>query len=375
MTKEQKRALREKKEKLKERAKEIREACAAEKRVRNEAEDAEFKDIEREVQDIDTQLFIAADERSQEEMKENEMEKANAIIRENLKGGKRTEMVLTRSMTGAAVAAAGGIVPLRVQDIVEPLSEGLILNKVGLPFMTGLSGDYVWPVYEAIEAQVVKEGVKLSDSTISMSKLTASPERIGVTVPVSREALVQSSNIIEHIVRQEIPMAVSRLLNKIVVGLDKVANATNLKGPFVDMKAGATSFEAAEPTFKELLAMKAKILGKGILGENMCFIMTQAMKAVLEGTPKDAGSGIMICENDKIAGIPVFCSNYIGEGYIGLGDWRYQPMGLFGEMTFIVDPYTDSKSDIVNFTLNTMYGTTTLRPEAFVLRKGQGVGM
>lgn len=97
--------------------------------------------------------------------------------------------------------------------------------------------------------------------------------------------------------------------------------------------------------------------------------MTKAQKAIAEATPKDAGSGIMVCENDHIAGLPVFTTNYIGENNIGLGDWRYQPMGLFGDMSFVIDPYSQARKDAVDFVLNVNYGTTTLRKEAFALAK------
>ena len=62
----------------------------------------------------------------------------------------------------------------------------------------------------------------------------------------------------------------------------------------------------------------------------------------------------------------------IGEGNIGLGDWRYQPMGLFGDISFIIDPYSQARKDAVDFVLNANYGTTTLRKEAFALAKVGG---
>jgi hypothetical protein len=53
--------------------------------------------------------------------------------------------------------------------------------------------------------------------------------------------------------------------------------------------------------------------------------------------------------------------------FIGLGDWRYQPMGLFGSIRFTVDPYSQARKDAVDFVLNCDYGTKTLREEAFIL--------
>ena len=53
--------------------------------------------------------------------------------------------------------------------------------------------------------------------------------------------------------------------------------------------------------------------------------------------------------------------------YIGLGDWGYQPMGLFNSLRFVVDPFSQARKDAVDFVLNADYATKTLRPEAFLL--------
>lgn len=233
---------------------------------------------------------------------------------------------------------------------------------------TGLAGDFVWPTYETVEATIAGEGVELSDTKITMSKLTASPQRIGIAIPVTRQAMNQTEGILEMIVKKLMPLAVAKLLNKILFSTTKVTGATSLVGPFVGLVAKATAF-SAEPTFKDFNSLKAKVLATGIDGDNLCWVMTKAQKAIAEATPKDAGSGIMVCENDHIAGLPVFTTNYIGEGYIGLGDWRYQPMGMFGDISFIIDPYSQARKDAVDFVLNVNYATTTLRSEAFALAK------
>lgn len=209
-----------------------------------------------------------------------------------------------------------------------------------------------------------------------MSKLTATPQRIGIAIPVTRQAINQTEGVVGMIVKRLMPLSITMLLNKILFSTTKVSNATTLVGPFVALASSAVEV-SEEPTFKEFNSLKAKVLATGVDGEHLCWVMTKAQKAIAEATPKDAGSGIMVCENDHIAGLPVFTTNYIGEGYIGLGDWRYQPMGLFGDISFIIDPYSQARKDAVDFVLNVNYGTTTLRSEAFALAKvkaSAGVG-
>ena len=350
---------------------EIADLCEKEQRERTEAETAEYNALVRENQLLQMKMQALAVEHLRENA--TTVEDANRIIRENVAAGRQTQIMLMRDLVMVADVTTGGIVPVKMQDILDPLVEGLILDKVGLPMPTGLAGDYIWPTYETVEATIQGEGVALTDTEISMSKLTASPQRIGIAIPVTRQAINQTEGVVEMIVKKLMPLSVTMLLNKIMFSTTKVTSATTLVGPFVALASSPVEV-SAEPTFKDFNKVKAKVLATGVDGEHLCWVMTKAQKAIAEATPKDAGSGIMVCENDHIAGLPVFTTNYIGEDFIGLGDWRYQPMGLFGDISFIIDPYSQARKDAVDFVLNVNYGTTTLRTEAFALAKCKAAG-
>lgn len=373
---------------------EIADACETEQRERNEAETKEFEALTRENQLLGMRMQAATADYLRENP--NASAEAEKLIRENLKSGRKTEITLVRSgeFAGMMVADAtnGGIVPLRVQDFIEPLVEGFILNKVGLPLPTGLSGDYVWPIYETVEASVAGEGVALGDSKINLDKLTATPERIGIAIPVTNQSINQSAGIIETLVKKVMPEGVALLLNKIVFGLAPVTGATHLVGPFAKILQVAAKSAASRtdeekrynaivdlhevPTAAELnKLMKAAVLEKGVVGNHLCWVMTKSMKAILEVTPINAnGIFVPMIQNDMLFGLPVYTTNCLRktvEGttteYIGLGDFAYQPMGLFGSLRFIVDPYSQARKDAVDFVLNTDYATKTLIPEAFIL--------
>lgn len=346
----------------------IADLCEKEKRERTEAETSEYNSLLRENQVLEMRMRAVA---TQSALADRSRIDADKVIRENVSAGRQTEIRLVRDMVMVSDAVAGGVIPIQIQDVLKPLEEGLILHKVGLSMPTGLAGEYVWPVYEAVEAQIAGEGVALSDTKIEMSKLTASPERVGIAIPVSRETINQTSGLIETIVREIMPAAVARLINRILFSTVKVTGATNLVGPFV-AALGSKVTLSATPTFQELnTKMKAAVLESGVDGEHLCWTMTKSMAAILEGEPINA-KGVFkpIIENGMMCGLPVFTTGCMRNGtteYIGLGDWRYQPMGLFGQMSFIVDPYSQSRKNAVDFVLNADYGTKTLRPEAFMI--------
>ena len=262
---------------------EIADACEKEQRERTEAETAEYNALLRENQLLQMKMQAVAVERLRENP--NTVEEANRIIRENVAAGRPTQIMLVRDLVMVADTTAGGIVPVKVQDILDPLVEGLILDKVGLPMPTGLAGDYIWPTYETVEATIQGEGVALTDTEISMSKLTASPQRIGIAIPVTRQAINQTEGVVEMIVKKLMPLSVTMLLNKIMFSTTKVTSATTLVGPFVAL-AGSPVEVSAEPTFKEFNSLKAKVLATGVDGEHLCWVMTKAQKAIAEATPK-----------------------------------------------------------------------------------------
>jgi HK97 family phage major capsid protein len=373
------------------RIREIADTCEKEKRERNEAESIEFEALCRDNQLLQMKMQVATAEHLRENP--NAAEEAITLIRENAKNGKKSEIIFVRDMMMVSDVNAGGIIPLNIQDILKPLQEGFILDKVGLPMPTGLAGDFVWPMYEMVEAQIAGEGVALGDTKIPFSKMTAAPERVGIAIPVTNQSLNQSAGVLEMIVREIMPLSIRLLLNKILFSTEKVNNATNLIGPFAaiainaaksaaqrDKKIPAIVQLAHVPTFEQLNAqMKAKVLETGIAGDHLCWIITKSMEAILEGTPinKD-GIFVPMIQNGILCGLPVYTTNAIRKTttsgdtttvteFIGLGDWRYQPMGLFGTIRFIVDPYSQARKDSVDFVLNTDYGTKTIRNEAFLL--------
>lgn len=373
------------------RIREMADTCEKENRERNDAENKEFEALCRDNQLLQMKMQAATAEHLRENP--NAAEEAITLIRENAKNGKKSEIIFVRDMMMVSDVNAGGIIPLNIQDILKPLQEGFILDKVGLPMPTGLAGDFVWPMYEMVEAQIAGEGVALGDTKIPFSKMTAAPERVGIAIPVTNQSLNQSAGVLEMIVREIMPLSIRLLLNKILFSTEKVNNATNLIGPFAaiainaaksaaqrDKKIPAIVQLAHVPTFEQLNAqMKAKVLETGIAGDHLCWIMTKSMEAILEGTPinKD-GIFVPMIQNGILCGLPVYTTNAIRKTttsgdtttvteFIGLGDWRYQPMGLFGTIRFIVDPYSQARKDSVDFVLNTDYGTKTIRNEAFLL--------
>ena len=357
----------------------IMDKAQAEKRELSSEENVEYQKLQSEFAKLGRELALNADMVTSLKNKPNNEKSANTLLREALieakKSGK-TEFVLQREINTTATIDEGGLIPVSVKDVVDPLEKGLIYGEVGIPVQTGVVGNIQWPILGSVEAEIVGETVELTDKTFDLSKINAKAVRVGISFTVSNQAINNSDVDLVALIQNQARMGMARTLNRVAFSHENFTG--DFHGPFAGAKAQKT-FAGDTPTLKELLAMKGAVAGEGIQMIGFCYVMSEAMKAKLEATSVDEGSGKMIIENGRIAGAyPVFTTEYINYGansekagveYIAAGVFAYLPLNQHGELRMVVDPYTQAKKDCVVITLNSDWSMTTLRKEAFALGK------
>ena len=299
---------------------EIADACETEKRERSEAENVEFEALTRENQLIGMRIQAVAAENIRENAPGKDMD---TQVRELLYAGKTATIRLMRDVSPQTTAALAntGIIPTVQQEMLKPLRAGLIWDKVGINIRTGLVGVLRWPTHSKAVAAWKDEAAELTDSSINFNKLEMTGDRLGIAIPVTKEELDNSVGIVEGVIREEMPLAIADAINAALF------DPSNAKSPFYGAgtsgKAAKVTITPAAPTRKQLLEMKAAVLGSGIRPVAPCWVMSEAMKVILEDTKVDAGSGRFVCENDHILGYPVFTTPVIGNAQIGFGDFSY----------------------------------------------------
>ena len=102
-----------------ERINDIANACEREQRERTEAETAEFNALKRENDLLQMRMHAAASE----QLRENpaNVDDVNRIVRENMAAGRQTQLVLMRDLIMVSDATTGGIVPVKINDVLDPL--------------------------------------------------------------------------------------------------------------------------------------------------------------------------------------------------------------------------------------------------------------
>lgn len=370
-----------KRESINIRMNEIADKAQAESRELSSEENVEYQKLQADFAKLGREIAMNVDVVNYMNAKPNVQKSKNALLREAFQGAmgsQQKEFAVKREwVDGIEVAdvTAGGMVPLTIKDILPPLEMGLIWDKVGIPVETGVIGDISWPVMGSVEASILGEKEELTDTGVVLSNIKPKKERVGITIPITYQAINDTNSNLLGIVQTQARMGITRLLNRVAFSHQNFTSTFH--GPFAGAKAQG-SFAGAVPTLKELLEMKGKVAATGVEMSGFCYVMSENMKAVLEATPIDAGSGRMIIENGTIKGYPVFTTEYINYGsdkakagveYIAAGCFGYLAVNQYGDLRIVVNPYSRAKEDIVEVTINGDWSLTTLRTEAFALYK------
>ena len=290
---------------------------------------------------------------------------------EGVMDGNTIEVPLTRADTIQDSSTVTPLIPLTIGEIIQPLEKGLILDKVGCKMQYGLVGDWVLPVVAGIEATIEDENAEVADTKIDITKIKPSPKRVSLAIPVSNRAIDQSNNALLEIVRTQMVMGLQRLLNKWMFQTTKITSKAS-DGCYVAAAAApvVTTDAGVGFSWKDVIALKGAVMKTGVVFDGTAaYVCSATTYAELEATPKDSGSGLMVLENGKINGYPVFMTEYIGDGVLGFGIFNYELVGQFGKMHMIVDPYTGAKKNLIYFVLNTDFDMLTVRTEAFAIAK------
>lgn len=355
----------------------------AENRALTEDENAKMTQYRQELTEIQVEMQIEAASRMAEascsqsaEFNTRELALRFAEKMVAAASGTPLQVANHRSYAGDARTDVAGATPLTIGDVIEPLEKGNIMGLLGCKIQSGLFGDWKYPVVSAVEAEVAGETAEISDTKITMDAVKPVPQRVGLSILVTRSALNATNDELRSIVLNQIVLGLDRLLNKWM--FKRSAIATNVNGLFVEPGTEAT-MAGATPTYAEILALKGAVDAEGVKPDaTAAYVMTNAMKATLEATPKSSGNDHFIIEDGKINGVPVYVTEYAPEGAVEFGYFSYALVGQFGNTEILVDPFTKATANSVRFILNTDFDIKAARAEAFGILEpassGSGVG-
>jgi HK97 family phage major capsid protein len=110
-----------------------------------------------------------------------------------------------RDMQATVFGQGGAVVPtFWLLPVIELLRNKIVLSKVGMRTLSGLTGNVILPRLEAPStAYSLAEIQAIANSQQTLGQLTATPHRVGNRVPYSKQLVFQSSPDIENLIRDD----------------------------------------------------------------------------------------------------------------------------------------------------------------------------
>lgn len=399
--------LKDAKSLLKKRAFDMIETCKHEVRMFTEDEDKEFKEIQNQIKNYNTELneLERSLMNSSEEIKEIKsniksskliMEKRFSLVnainaiatnkviddttasvcdagkeemrKAGLSMGGQIQLPMSELRSTITVSAEGeDVVPTDLYDIMAPLRAKNVLVQAGAKFLTGLVGDVQIPIMTASNVGWAGEIAEAADGAGAFTHKTLSPKRLTAYIDISKQLLNQDAIGIEQMIRQDIVNAINSKLEATILGAgDGKEGGSDVVAP-KGIFNGAT-YVVSATTMDKIAEIEAGVEAANVLGDCK-YVLSPTAKAKLRSSAKGGNVSESLFANNEIDGTPTLTTSHVAANQFVYGDFSNLAIGQWGPIDLTVDNYTQATKGCVRLVINAYFDAAVLRPEAFKFGK------
>jgi HK97 family phage major capsid protein len=403
--------LRDEKNQLVTRSKEITAAVKAEARMFTTEETGELSGIQSRLADIN--IEIASREAENRQTGESHAAKGKFSLRTALlelangegysEGTRAVNEIGARALDGVGIARRSGhglFIPIESRvsftatgatgtgsdlidteflNLLEPLRDRLVLAQAGATILTGLRGNIDIPSFTDNTANWENENAPAQDGGGTFVHSTMKPKRLTSVIQVSRQLLVQDTLGVENILRADLVKAITSKLEATI--LDAHAHAENMPdglftgfaGAAIDMSwASVVGLETQVDLSNALQGNTGYILHTSLYGKGKVCVKADPVTTKTPGT-----QGFIIENNGTMNGYPVFRTNVIASNAaivepatpanygIVFGNWADLIIGQWGALDITVDPYSKADQAFVRIIVNSYWDAMPRRAVSF----------
>jgi HK97 family phage major capsid protein len=281
-------------------------------------------------------------------------------------------MEVRAAYTAGTEAATGVVIDEDQMELLLPLESNLVLTRAGARMMTGLKGDIYWPSHTGTQVFWQGENEEAQDGAGTFTKGTIfQPKRLTAFIDISKQLLVQENRSVEALIRQLMAVRIAQ----------KIEQTAFAKDAHVDGVPDGL-FQAA-PTitgnldWASVVAMETKADLNNALFGNLAYIMHPSLVGKAKTKVKDASGagGFIFGENGtgmlngyralRTNNVPTLGDGNTSYGAI-FGNWSDFFIGQWGAIDITVDPYTLSTKGMIRLVFNSYWNMGKVRTESFV---------
>jgi len=277
------------------------------------------------------------------------------------------------TVTEDAGAYGGKLVHDQAPRVQMPFAPKTVLEKLGATRLSGLTGgDLPLPVGNNYDFSWLTETEEVPLQKQEFDGPVLSPKRLAAAVQVSNRLLMQSSVNVEGMIRQLLFAGYDRALSAAAInGAGGLAPTGLLNLAGVQQ---STTTVAASATRAMLVELPALIEAANSSEDSLGWLMSPALKAILQNTKTDAGSGLFLMDaNNNIMGYKTVSSTLVpqlaGNEALIFGDWSKVFIGEWGPMSILSNPYSAARKNSLELVVNGHADVAVAQPNAFSVNK------
>lgn len=290
--------------------------------------------------------------------------------------------VFARDFNIGTATEAGNLKPTYLRDdlYVDVLRNKLVLNNLGVMFMSGLTGDIDMP--RKATASTIGTTLEIgsaSETNPTTAKVTLSPKRQTAYVEVSKQALIQSAMSLENMIRDDLLSGVAvQIEHQIINGTGTAPQMTGIRYT-ANIGTVAAGANGGTVTWGNVVGLESACANSNAEPDRLAGYLTNTkqrgnLKQVQRGTNLpfiwDNGAQPVngyraAISNNVPSNLTKGTSTTVCSAAFFSADWSMGVVGLFGAPDVTVDPYTKADTGQVKITLNQFADFGIRQPAAF----------
>ena len=272
---------------------------------------------------------------------------------------------------GDDAGAKGGALVASTPQFVYPLQPNLPIESLGVNVMSNLVGDVPLPTSGTFTFSYTGETDAVSATDVAIAGPTLSPKRCSGVVDISRKLLLQSSFNVEQYIIGLINQAYGNAITTAAIsgaGGDAPTGLYDLITTNINTTAGV-------PTYATVLDLESLVDAADGTNVARGYLSDTKLRAIIKGTKLDSGSGLFLSDGKELNGYKYEASTLVGTLDAGashpliFGDWSQLHVGYWGQMSILVDPYTQAASGKVRLIVDGYSDTACTNQKAFAINK------
>jgi HK97 family phage major capsid protein len=283
--------------------------------------------------------------------------------------------------TGGSNGSEGGaMVPTNLVGFIDALVAKMVLKQMGITMLTGLTGNVSIPKKTAtLSAAWETETGEANETNYTFGSIALAPRRLAAWTEYTRQLLMQSSQDIEMMVRNDLALAIQLAVEQAFIngagsGSNQPLGILNLSG----IGSVAIGTNGGAPTFDHIIKLETEVMIDNADFSALGYLTNPKVRGKLKVTRTDTNNGLPVWGaeptplNGYKTGVTTLVPSTLDKGSstgvcsaIIFGSFDQYVGAQFGGIDLIVDPYAKKLEGKIQVAANSYWDGNARHAQSF----------